>query len=187
MSQSKSMKSKRVNVLPKYRGMTSEEIKAAIPRYPVAVGAFSVRYDINIGVILRNCNAFACQHFVQIGHKKYDRRPSMGVQNYENIVHVEDTEALRNWLRANKYPLVAVDYIPGQSVPISDVQVYPANALLLLGSERNGIPEELLQEADLIVHIPMYGSVRSLNVGVASGIILNHWHETYARQQANNV
>lgn len=166
----------RVNVLPRYKGMTSEEIKQAIPRYPFAIGAFSVRYDINIGVMLRNCNAFACQHFVMIGSRKYDRRPSMGVQNYENIVHCEDMDALLNWLREQNYTLVCVDYIPGVSRPIDTFQTYPDKSFFLMGSERNGIPQRLLDIADMVVHIPMYGSVRSLNVGVASGIILHDWH-----------
>jgi tRNA G18 (ribose-2'-O)-methylase SpoU len=159
--------------------MTSEEIKAAIPRYPVALAGFSTKYDINIGVMMRNSNAFACDHFVIVGHKKYDRRPSMGVQNYEHIVHCESIEALRKFVRRENYTVIGVDYLPGVSVPMTGVEYYGERTLFVMGSERNGLPQEIINMCGLVVHIPMFGSVRSLNVGVASGIILNDWHEKY--------
>ena len=44
--------------------------------------------------------------------------------------------------------------------------------LLLLGSERAGLPPELLEAADRQVRIPMAGSGTSLNLAVAAGILL---------------
>ncbi len=49
---------------------------------------------------------------------------------------------------------------------------------LLLGNEVSGLSSTLLQRADHIVHIPMYGRKESLNVSVACGIALyelNRW------------
>jgi 23S rRNA (guanosine2251-2'-O)-methyltransferase len=43
---------------------------------------------------------------------------------------------------------------------------------LLLGSEEDGISNELLREADVLARIPMRGSIGSLNVSVAAGIAL---------------
>lgn len=43
---------------------------------------------------------------------------------------------------------------------------------LMMGSEENGISRVLLKYADLPVKIPQYGHIDSLNVSVASGIIL---------------
>jgi TrmH family RNA methyltransferase len=47
-----------------------------------------------------------------------------------------------------------------------------ASVLLLLGSEKQGLPEALLERADRRVRIPMAGSGTSLNVSVAAGILL---------------
>ncbi|KXH87252.1 RNA methyltransferase [Sporosarcina sp. HYO08] len=43
---------------------------------------------------------------------------------------------------------------------------------LLVGNEGSGVNEELLDQADHIVKIPMYGQAESLNVAVATGILL---------------
>jgi tRNA G18 (ribose-2'-O)-methylase SpoU len=47
---------------------------------------------------------------------------------------------------------------------------------MIFGQEGPGVPDELRERADVIVHIPQYGSIRSLNVGVAAGIAMHAWH-----------
>jgi TrmH family RNA methyltransferase len=49
---------------------------------------------------------------------------------------------------------------------------YRFPALLLLGSEGEGLSAGVLQRADLAVTIPMHGSGSSLNVAVAAGLLL---------------
>jgi 23S rRNA (guanosine2251-2'-O)-methyltransferase len=44
--------------------------------------------------------------------------------------------------------------------------------VLLMGSEEDGIQKEYLKMADATVKIPMFGSIASLNVSVATGVIL---------------
>ena len=43
---------------------------------------------------------------------------------------------------------------------------------LVMGSEENGISEDLLKDCDAHVKIPMKGNISSLNVSVATGLIL---------------
>ena len=47
------------------------------------------------------------------------------------------------------------------------------STLLIIGEEGVGITPETLELCDNFVFIPQFGSVRSLNAGVASGIIMN--------------
>jgi tRNA G18 (ribose-2'-O)-methylase SpoU len=49
---------------------------------------------------------------------------------------------------------------------------YQFPALLLLGSEGEGLPASILSQADLQVAIPMSGTASSLNVAVSAGILL---------------
>ncbi|MGB4762598.1 MAG: TrmH family RNA methyltransferase, partial [Candidatus Saccharimonas sp.] len=51
----------------------------------------------------------------------------------------------------------------------------PQNTVLLFGAEGLGIRPELLEKADTIVAIEQFGSTRSLNVGVAAGIVMYAW------------
>jgi 23S rRNA (guanosine2251-2'-O)-methyltransferase len=44
--------------------------------------------------------------------------------------------------------------------------------VLILGSEEDGVSPEYLKRCDQVVSIPMRGSIGSLNVSVAAGILL---------------
>jgi tRNA G18 (ribose-2'-O)-methylase SpoU len=47
--------------------------------------------------------------------------------------------------------------------------------LLLIGAEGGGLPPEILDECDAQVTIPQAGVTESLNLAVASGIVLAEW------------
>lgn len=49
--------------------------------------------------------------------------------------------------------------------------------VLILGNEGSGIREEILEQSDKNVKIPMHGKVESLNVSIAAGILLYHFGE----------
>lgn len=49
---------------------------------------------------------------------------------------------------------------------------YPANGILLMGSEREGLHEALAATCENVVSIPMLGNADSLNLAVASSIVL---------------
>ena len=52
---------------------------------------------------------------------------------------------------------------------------FPPEVVLVFGSERFGVPEEVLARADEVVGIPIYGVNNSLPVAVAAGIVMNEW------------
>jgi tRNA G18 (ribose-2'-O)-methylase SpoU len=47
--------------------------------------------------------------------------------------------------------------------------------VFVFGSERFGVPEELVAMGDEVVGIPLYGVNHSLPVAVAAGIVMNEW------------
>lgn len=51
----------------------------------------------------------------------------------------------------------------------------PSEAAFVVGNESRGIREELLQQCDLIVYIPVPGPTRSLNVSHAAAVALFEW------------
>ncbi|MDC3415720.1 TrmH family RNA methyltransferase [Aquibacillus salsiterrae] len=58
--------------------------------------------------------------------------------------------------------------VPYHSLPV------PKTIGLIVGNEGAGISQEYIEMADHLVHIPIYGLAESLNVGIASGILLYH-------------
>lgn len=49
---------------------------------------------------------------------------------------------------------------------------YEGNSLLILGNEGNGVSDEIIEKAQNMVLIPMYGDIESLNLSIAAALIM---------------
>ncbi len=96
----------------------------------------------------------------------------MGMEKYETVVRVPDDDALLAYLGAR--PLWAVEK-DRATVRVQDIERFPPGVVLLFGSERFGIPSRLLDRAERVVGIPIYGVNHSLPLAIAAGIVMNEW------------
>lgn len=71
------------------------------------------------------------------------------------------------------YQLVAIE-TSEDSVNLYTTKL-PEKIILLVGNERNGLPDEILKQCSLKVHIPMTGKCRSMNVSHALAVALFEW------------
>jgi len=127
----------------------------------------------NLGTILRTSEAVGGAGVILLGEAAdpYDSatvRASMGAMFSQRFARTSIAEfaawkAERRWLLVGTSPSAEVDY---QRVAYNDPVV------LLMGGERKGLPEELRQLCDLVVRIPMVGRTDSLNVAVATAVML---------------
>jgi tRNA G18 (ribose-2'-O)-methylase SpoU len=136
----------------------------------------NVENDFNIATAIRNSNAFLASEVWIYGKKQYDRRGTVGTHNYTHFKHVKTIEDVHNKITElrNVHPelrIVGIDNVSGAS-RIDEYEWSQSHVLMIFGQEKNGIPQELLDICDDIVYIKQYGSVRSLNVGTASGIAM---------------
>jgi len=132
--------------------------------------------DFNIATVIRNANAFLAKKVIIYGSKKYDRRGTVGTHNYTHFQHIKTESEIQDFLSQNKFHrIVGIDNVDG-AYPITKYDWGTPNKeediLMVFGQEQVGIPQHLLDLCDDIVYIPQYGSVRSLNVGTASGIAM---------------
>ncbi len=74
-------------------------------------------------------------------------------------------------LKKQGFTIIALE-ITDKSQPIEPVQA--EKVALVLGHEREGVDERILAEANKVMHIPMHGAGKSLNVAVAFGIASYH-------------
>ncbi len=134
----------------------------------------NILYDNNAGNIIRSANAFGAKEIILYGHKRFDRRASVGAEYYTKFRHVKYVEDLDPVLEEFDQ-VVGIDNMP-QSIPLSDFK-WDKNkkTLIVFGQEGKGLPEEILQKCDALVEIVQMGSVRSLNVSVAAGIVMNDY------------
>ena len=163
----------RRNVEDKYRYWTVEAIKAdmAKTRHSFHVAIENWQHDLNIGTIVRGANAFNAGAVHIIGKRHWNRRGAMVTDRYLDIIqHPTVDEFVKS---VPGMTIVAVDNLPG-ATPLSGAEL-PENCVLVFGGEGPGLSEELRGAAGQMVMIEQFGSTRSVNVGVAAGIVMYEW------------
>jgi tRNA G18 (ribose-2'-O)-methylase SpoU len=158
------------NVADPLRGKSVEEIHLHLQEtaHPFAVCFEHWVGDFNMATGIRNANAFNAKEVFYIGDKKWDRRGAVGVHNYTEVQWIPTVDDLINL--KERYVIVGIDNVPG-SVSIRKYR-WPHNTLMVFGEEGVGLTPEMQALCQDIVEIPMFGSVRSLNCGTASGIVM---------------
>ena len=161
------------NVIDYYKEWETDQIKADLDtrRLPFIAAFENLSGDFNKATGMRNANAFMAKEVWIVGDKKWDRRGAVGTHNYMHLKHSPDLESI--WLNnesIRKMRWVAVDNIPG-ATPITQYD-WKKDTFMIFGEERRGVSNSSLSLADDVVYIPQLGSVRSLNVGTACGIVM---------------
>ncbi|QTI96027.1 MAG: hypothetical protein HXK95_002010 [Candidatus Nanogingivalaceae bacterium] len=160
------------NVIDKYKGLSVAEIKDDLDRsrhdFHVAIENF--QHDFNIGTIARNANAFNAAGIHIIGRRHWNRRGAMKTEAYMNIFHHKTVMEFINWAKQNNLKLIAVDNQKG-SKKLNEIEL-EKGSILVFGNESDGLSKEMVEACKEMVAIEQFGSTRSVNVGVASGILM---------------
>jgi tRNA G18 (ribose-2'-O)-methylase SpoU len=177
----------RRNVIDRYRYWSVEAIVDDLDsrRHRFHVAIENWEHDFNIGTVIRNANAFGAAGVHIIGPHRWDRRGAMSTHRYLHLHHHSDVAAFADWARQHDTTIVAIDNIDG-SVPIESTPL-PETCVLLFGQEGPGLSADAVRVADVICAITQYGSTRSLNAGVASGIAMYAWATAHAAVEANTA
>jgi len=162
------------------RSRTAGLGELAVPPDAVFVALHEVANPGNLGTIIRTADAAGAAGVILIGHGADPFDPaavkaSMGALFNVPVVAEPSSAAFLDWCRQHK-TAVAVTSAAG-SASLWDIPI-PRPVALLLGSEGPGLPEDLLAAGDIRLRIPMTGTAESLNLAVATGILL---YETWRR------
>lgn len=167
----------RRNVEDRYRYWTVEAIKAEMATRSVAleIAIENWQHDSNIGTIVRTANAFNVSKVHIIGRRHWNRRGAMVTDRYMTIEHHETVE---DFVRATqRLHRIAIDNIEG-AVSLDEFQ-FDKNTVLLFGGEGPGVSDAMRRECEATVMIQQNGSTRSVNVGVAAGIVMYEWRRSH--------
>jgi tRNA G18 (ribose-2'-O)-methylase SpoU len=161
-----------MNVIDEYKFMYLDEIKAQLntKRAGFTSVFLNLTHDFNKSVGVRNHNAFAGKDIWFVGKKQWDKRGAVGTYHYEDIHYADSWDTFL--LHKPDGPIICVENVGGSKQVSLDSFDLPSNSIFVYGEEKEGIPDYVLDSADYVLSIPMWGSVRSLNVGVSSGIIM---------------
>ena len=104
-------------------------------------------------------------------------RAGMGSIFRLNIIESQDLNVTLKELKKHKYKIMAT--VAEGNKSIYDIEYKKVG--IIIGNEANGISKPILSASDELVKIPMLGETESLNVSVATGVVLYE----YVRQKIN--
>ncbi|MEA3502343.1 MAG: RNA methyltransferase [Actinomycetota bacterium] len=169
----------RRNVVDQYRYWSRDAIVADLDRrrHAFHVAIENWQHDFNIGSIVRNANAFLAAGVHIVGKRRWNRRGAMVTDRYLHVRHHTTIGELVEWALDENLPIIGIDILPG-AVPIETTDL-PERCVLLFGQEGPGLSVEAREACDMVCSIAQFGSTRSINAGVASGIAMHTWIEQH--------
>jgi len=154
----------RRNVVDRYRYWRLDAIVADLDarRHDFHVAIENWQHDFNIGTVVRNANAFLAAEVHIVGRRRWNRRGAMVTDRYQHVRHHETVEAFLTW---------------------ADTAGLPRRCVLLFGQEGPGLSEPARRACARVYSIAQFGSTRSINAGVASGIAMHAWVREHAAEK----
>jgi tRNA G18 (ribose-2'-O)-methylase SpoU len=168
------------NVVDRYRYWRHDAIVRDLDtrRHDFHVAIENWQHDLNIGTVVRTANAFLAAEVHIVGKRRWNRRGAMVTDRYQHVRHHATVTDFLVWAHGDGLSVVGIDNLPG-SVPLETVRL-PRRCVLLFGQEGPGLSDEAREALDLVYSIAQYGSTRSINAGVASGIAMHAWIREHA-------
>ncbi len=148
-----------------------------------AIILHNIRSHYNVGAIMRTADGAGVSRIYLCGYTStpVDRfgrtvpalhKTALGAEITVPWQHCDDTETAITECRRNGCMVVAVEQA-NDSIPLRDFQA-PERVAYVLGSEIEGLSQDIISACDAVVELPMLGQKESLNVSVTAGIVLYH-------------
>lgn len=129
----------------------------------------------NTSAVMRSCDVFGIQelHVVEQKYgKSIDAEIAMGAQKWVDVHQYQTNQKCIDKMKASGYQIVATS--PHIDSCLLDEFDFTKKSALFFGTERDGLSEEVMNQADCFLKIPMVGFSESLNISVAAAIILQN-------------
>jgi tRNA G18 (ribose-2'-O)-methylase SpoU len=136
--------------------------------------------NMNIAMTVRSAAVLGFSDVYIVGKRSYDARPEVGAKHYI-AVHKFDKVDESFFDAHNLIPML----VEQGGTPVEEFNFKPymgKKVCFVVGSESQGIPDDILKMHFPRITISQYGMVRSLNVSVASSIVmyeyLRQWRQS---------
>lgn len=138
----------------------------------------------NTSAVVRTCEVFGVQQAHSIEGrfgKRLDAKIAMGAQKWVDVFRYNDTQSCIDALCAQGYQIVATT--PHKDAYfLNDFDISKKSAFFF-GTEKEGLSDQVLSQADTYLKIPMVGFTESLNISVAVAIVLQQLTDKLRRSQ----
>lgn len=152
-----------------------DEYKSAA-KIPVVAVLDNIRSAMNVGSVFRTADAFAIEKIIICGisatpPNREITKTAIGATEsvvWEYIENVSDAIAQ---LKNEGYTIAGIEQTDA-SVLLTDYTFNTEKIAVVFGNEVDGVSDEVINELDVCIEIPQFGTKHSLNVSVCAGIVL---------------
>lgn len=157
-----------------FKTIPTEALYDRVPR-PMLIADHLMTPD-NLGALIRLADNIGASEVCFLGREDDHRMGKVrraAASSRDNIRwYFSEETNLHKMVPANK-TIVAIETADNATC-IYDT-ILPADVAFIVGSERDGLSNALLQQCDMVVYIPVPGPTRSLNVSHAAAVALFEW------------
>ena len=129
----------------------------------------------NTSAVIRSCDVFGIQEVNIVeerNSKRIDREIAMGAQKWVDLNRYHSVEESLQDLKQKGYQIVATT--PHTNDCLLHEFDVTKKSCFFFGRETEGLSQEVIDQADCYLKIPMSGFTESLNISVSAAIILQH-------------
>jgi len=149
--------------------------KAKMQTHFFCLLAHNISSPENIGSLFRIADALGLEKIYLSGNSPIPPNPkikktSRSTEKYVPFEYLRDAFGIVSGLKKEGYIIISLE-ITSSSIDIRKIKIKSDEKIcLILGSENEGINQDLLDISDHTVHIPMHGQNSSMNVATACAI-----------------
>lgn len=155
--------------------LSVEEYKEA-DKFTYCLILDDIRSLNNVGSVFRTADAFRADRLYLCGitgtppHRDITKT-ALGATESVDWEHAPDIVALTGKLREEGWVICAVEQAEGSTF-LSDFRPEPNKKYaFVFGNEVDGVCEEIVEAADIVLEIPQFGTKHSLNIAVTAGVV----------------
>ncbi len=161
---------------------------AQLRNFDTAVVLESIYDRGNISAVMRSGEGlgFANFHVIETQEKfKESQRVTQGADKWVETKKWKSTRECIQSLKSQGYK-ICVTHLDATSKPLHDID-FTGKTALVLGNEKSGVSQEMIEAADHRVIIPMTGFVQSFNISVAGALSLYHISQDRLKKLGSHV
>lgn len=127
----------------------------------------------NTSAVMRSCEVFGIQELNVVEQKfgkRIDTEIAMGAQKWVDINRFDSMQNCIDSVRVKGYQIIATTP-HNDSCMLHEFDITKPSAIFF-GTEKQGLSQEVIEQADGFLKIPMVGFTESLNISVSAAIII---------------
>ncbi|MES2513706.1 MAG: RNA methyltransferase [Bacteroidota bacterium] len=155
--------------------MSSEEFKGS-KKNKIVLVLDNIRSLNNVGSAFRTADAFLIEAIYLCGVTGTPPKPeiektALGATQTVNWQYFKTTQEAVDALRLNGYHIASIEQAKN-AVMLNQFQRSEQPLALVFGNEVYGVEQRIIDQSDVCIEIPQFGTKHSFNVSVSMGIVL---------------